>query len=190
MWGTILRLMAFNPSIEITWVVLAARGERRQEALDSAGSFLGTEMSTNLMVEDFRERYFPHLIELKEFFDQLGKTLNPDVVLCPWSGDAHQDHRTVAELARSTFRNHLTLEYEIPKLDGDLGRPIVYVDLPSEVVERKIDLVLKGFPSQAHRSWFDPETFRGLMRLRGMESQSASGYSEAFYCRKLRLIGG
>lgn len=186
--GTILKLVALNPSMEITWVVLAARDERRQEALESADRFLGSEGSVDVAVETFRERFFPHLPELKEYFDQLGRRVSPDLILCPWQGDAHQDHRTTAELVRNTFRNHLTLEYEILKVDGDLGRPVVYVDLSSEAVERKIDLIMKGFPSQAHRSWFEPEVFRSLMRLRGVESQSGSGYAEAFHCPRLRLL--
>jgi LmbE family N-acetylglucosaminyl deacetylase len=186
--GTILKLIALNPSIGITWVVLAARDERRQEALDSAERFLAPGVSADVVIESFQERFFPHLPELKEYFDRLGRMVSPDLILCPWQGDAHQDHRTAAELTRNTFRNHLTLEYEILKVDGDLGRPVAYIDLPSELVDRKIDLILKGFPSQSRRSWFDPEAFRSLMRLRGVESQSGSGYAEAFHCRKLRLM--
>ena len=186
--GTILKLMTLNPTMEVTWLVLAARDERRQEALDSAERFLGPTRSAHVVVETFRERFFPHVPELKEFFDQLGTTFDPDLILCPWTGDAHQDHRTASELVRNTFRKHLTLEYEILKVDGDLGRPVVYVDLAADLVDQKVDLILKGFPSQSHRSWFDPEAFRGLMRLRGIESQSASGYAEAFHCRKLRLL--
>lgn len=187
--GTILKLIALNPSMEVTWVVLAARDERRQEALDSAGRFLPPGGSAEVVVEAFRERFFPHLPELKEYFDQLGRKVSPDLILCPWQGDAHQDHRTAGELVRNTFRNHLTLEYEILKVDGDLGKPVAYVDLSAELVDRKIDLIMKGFSSQSHRSWFDPEAFRSLMRLRGVESQAGSGYAEAFHCRKLRLMG-
>jgi LmbE family N-acetylglucosaminyl deacetylase len=187
--GTILRLLDQNPQVDVTWVVLSAKKERRQEALESAERFLGAHESVKIVVEDFRERFFPHLPALKEFFDELGESTGPELIFCPWAGDAHQDHRTVADLARQTFRNHLTLEYEVPKTDGDLGRPSVFVDLSAELVERKIDLIVKGFPSQTQRPWFESETFRGLMRLRGMEAHSPSGFAEAFYARRLRLMG-
>ena len=187
--GTILDLVTRFPSVDVTWVVLAAIGDRRKEATDSASRFLAPNADPVVLVEGFRERYFPHLVELKEFFDELGKTTDPDVIFCPWSGDAHQDHRTVAELTYNTFRSHLVLEYEIPKTDGDLGKPTIYADLPTDLVRRKLELLQECFPSQAQRSWFDPEVFRGLMRLRGMESQSSSGFAEAFHCRRLKIAG-
>ena len=187
--GTILDLAGRFPTLDVTWVVLAAVGDRRKEATDGASRFLGGISEPVVLVEAFRERYFPHLVELKEFFDELGKTNQPDVIFCPWSGDAHQDHRTVAELTHNTFRSHMILEYEIPKTDGDLGKPTIYADLPADLVQRKLELLQECFPSQAHRSWFDPEVFRGLMRLRGMESQSSSGFAEAFHCRKLKISG-
>ncbi|MGH8925076.1 MAG: PIG-L deacetylase family protein [Acidimicrobiia bacterium] len=187
--GTILDLVSRFPALEVTWIVLAAVGDRRKEASESARRFLSSNATPVVLVEAFRERYFPHLVELKEFFDELGKTNDPDVIFCPWSGDAHQDHRTVAELTHNAFRSHLILEYEIPKVDGDLGQPSIFADLPADVVRHKLGLLAEGFPSQAHRNWFDPEVFRGLMRLRGMELQSDSGFAEAFHCRKLRITG-
>ena len=187
--GTILDLVTRFPSLYVTWVVLAAIGDRRKEATDSASRFLAGKADAVVLVEGFRERYFPHLVELKEFFDELGKTTDPEVVFCPWSGDAHQDHRTVAELVHNTFRSHLILEYEIPKTDGDLGKPTVYADLPAELVGRKLELLQECFPSQGQRSWFEPDVFRGLMRLRGMEAQSSSGFAEAFHCRRLKITG-
>lgn len=187
--GTILDLVERFPSLSVTWVVLAAFGERRKEAIDSADRFLGVLNNSVVLVESFRERYFPYLVELKEFFDELGKTTDPDVIFCPWAGDAHQDHRTVAELTHNTFRSHLILEYEIPKRDGDLGKPTIYADLSAAQVERKLDLLREGFPTQAERRWFDAEVFRGLMRLRGMELQSPSGFAEAFHCRRMKITG-
>jgi LmbE family N-acetylglucosaminyl deacetylase len=181
--GTLLRLL--EGTARVTWVVLAAENERRIEAVESANRFLD---SGDVRVAAFRERYFPYLPELKEYFDDLGKSEDPDVVMCPWSGDAHQDHQTVAKLVHNTFRDHLILEYEIPKTDGDLGRPHIYVDLPLETMERKVELIVKGFPSQAHHQWFDPEAFKGLMRIRGIEAQSSSGYAEAFHSRRLKLM--
>lgn len=187
--GTILDLVGRFPSVSVTWVVLAAFGERRKEATESAIRFLGTLTDPVVVVESFRERYFPYLVELKEFFDDLGKTTDPDVIFCPWSGDAHQDHRTAAELTHNTFRSHLILEYEIPKVDGDLGQPTIYSELSTDLVQKKLDLLREGFPSQAHRKWFDSEVFQGLMRLRGMEVLSTSGFAEAFHCRRLKITG-
>lgn len=183
--GTLLRLRRLNPDLIIDWVVLAATGERRQEAEAGFSELAGA--GGTFRAEHFRERYFPHLPDLKEYFDTLGRTLEPDLILCPWIGDAHQDHRTAGELTRNTFRDHLILEYEIPKSDGDLGRPSIFVTLDEEVVNQKVELLKRVFVSQHHRVWFDESVFRGLMRLRGMEAQSASGYAEAFHCRRLRL---
>ncbi|HJU81661.1 MAG TPA: PIG-L deacetylase family protein [Acidimicrobiia bacterium] len=187
--GTLLDLVGRFPSVSVTWVVLAAFGERRKEATESAIRFLGALTDPVVVVESFRERYFPYLVELKEFFDELGKTTDPDVIFCPWSNDAHQDHRTAAELTHNTFRSHLILEYEIPKIDGDLGQPTIYAELSTDLVQQKLDLLREGFPSQAHRNWFDPEVFQGLMRLRGMEVLSPSGFAEAFHCRRLKITG-
>ena len=184
--GTLLRLLAADPNLAIDWIVLTASGERHEEAIASAERFVGG--NGTVRVADFRERYFPYLQGLKEFFDELGSEPQPDVVFCPWSGDAHQDHRTAAELVQNTFRSQLVLEYEIPKIDGDLGRPFVFVDLEEQFVDRKIDAIIEGFPSQAHRTWFDPDLFRALMRLRGAQALSKSGYAEAFYSRRLKLL--
>jgi LmbE family N-acetylglucosaminyl deacetylase len=170
----------------IDWVVLTAQGVRLSEAKESGKKFVGGRGT--LRVESFRERYFPHLPELKEFFDALGSELKPDLVFCPWSGDAHQDHRTTAELVHNTFRDALILQYEIPKADGDLGRPSAFVHLDAKTAEDKVELLIEGFPSQAHRPWFDPDLFRGIMRLRGMEARSESGYAEAFYTTRLQLL--
>jgi LmbE family N-acetylglucosaminyl deacetylase len=184
--GSLVRLMAADTDLALDWIVLTAQGTRLTEALDSARNFVTGRGI--LRVESFRERYFPHLPELKEFFDALGGELKPDLIFCPWSGDAHQDHRTTAELVHNTFRDALILEYEIPKADGDMGRPSAFVHLDAQTVDLKIDLLVRGFPSQAHRPWFDPELFRGLMRLRGMEARSESGYAEAFYTTRLQLL--
>lgn len=184
--GSILSLTAKNPTLEVAWVVLSADGTRRLEAEASARQFFGHGRSLTLQIEQFRERFFPHVVELKVFFDDLGRRHKPDLIFCPWIGDAHQDHRVVAELVQNTFRDNLILEYEIPKFDGDMGRPNTYIELTRETAERKVDLVYSGFPSQHEKRWFDREVFWALMRLRGMEC--ASFYAEAFYCRKLKLI--
>jgi len=139
-------------------------------------------------VETFRERYFPYVAaELKERFDVFGSDAAPDAVFTHHEADRHQDHRLLSELTYQAFRDQLILEYEIPKLDGDLGRPNVYVPLDLSHVERKVGTILESFVSQRTKPWFTEETFRGLMRLRGVEAVAASGYAEAFHCRKLTL---
>ena len=186
--ATLLKLIEANPAMVVDWVVLSARGRREEEARRSAEAFLAAAGDRNVVVEHFRERYFPYEgAEIKAFFDRLGSNVRPDVVFAPWRGDAHQDHRTAAELATSTFRDQLILEYEIPKYDGDLGQPGIYVHASETLVERKVRALMDGFPSQHDRPWFNDQTFRALMRLRGIESKAPEGYAEAFHCRKLVL---
>jgi LmbE family N-acetylglucosaminyl deacetylase len=185
--GTILALLARRTDIEFDWVVMSAEGVRADEARASADRLLGTARGRRVRVEAFRERYLPYDPTVKEYFDDLGRSTTPDLVLCPWRGDAHQDHRTVAELAANTFRDHLVLEYEIPKYDGDLGRPSVYVRLTQEQADAKVAAIMDGFPSQAGHDWFSDDTFRGLMRLRGIECHAPTGVAEAFHARKLVL---
>ena len=185
--GTVLKLVAANPGLTVHWVVLSADDHRADEARASAERFLGGAMNQEVEVASFRERYFPHLPELKEFFDALGGRSQPDLVLTHHGGDAHQDHRAVAELTWNTFRDHLILEYEIPKYDGDLGRPNVFVQLDEDLARRKVRAVLEGFPSQAGHFWFTEETFLALLRLRGVEARSPGGYAEGFHARKLVL---
>ncbi len=184
--GTLLLLGERVPELRVTWIVLSADGDREAEARASATTLLGPRLA-RLEVEAFPERYFPYERALKQYFDALGGVEAPDLVLVPWRGDAHQDHRTVAEHAVTTFRNHLVLEYEIPKYDGDLGRPSVYVRLPTRVVDAKLSHLNRSFPSQRTRAWFSDETFRSLMRLRGIECGAPDGYAEAFHCTKLVL---
>lgn len=187
--GILLALCERNPELRVDWIVLSARSERRREALKSASRFVTDEERLRVRLEEYRQRYFPYDPRLKEYFDALGREMSPDLILCPWSSDAHQDHRTVADLVLNTFRDHFILHYEIPKIDGDIGQPSIYVDLTRPQAERKVELLMKGFPSQRDREWFDDEVFFGLMRLRGMESRAESGYAEAFYSPKLKLIG-
>ena len=185
--GTVLKLVRANPDLKVHWVVLSAEGDRAEEARTSTERFLDQAPNHEVEVASFRERYFPYQSQLKEFFDDLGTRVHPDLVLTHHGGDAHQDHRVVAELTWNTFRDHLILEYEIPKYDGDLGRPNVFVELDEDLAGRKVQAILQGFPSQAEHFWFSEETFMGLLRLRGVEARSASGLAEAFHARKLVL---
>ena len=185
--GTVLKLVAANPELTVHWVVLSADGDRADEARASAERLLTGTRSHEVGVMSFRERYFPHLPELKEFFDALGARLQPDLVLTHHLSDAHQDHRVVADLTWNTFRDQLILEYEIPKYEGDLGQPNVFVTLDEDLARRKVQSIIEGFPSQTTHFWFTEETFLGLLRLRGVEARSASGYAEGFHARKLVL---
>lgn len=182
--GALLRLTAEGRVAAATWVVLSGDGPRIAEARAGADAILAGVPRVDVRLEEFRDGYFPaHFEPIKDVLESLGP-LNPDLVLVPRRDDAHQDHRLLGELAGTVFRDHLVLEYEIPKYDGDLGPSNVYMELPAAVVNRKVDVLMQLFPSQLGRAWFSAETFRSLMRLRGVESRAASGCAEAFICRK------
>jgi LmbE family N-acetylglucosaminyl deacetylase len=185
--GTLLHLKALFPRLRFHWVVFSATGARSKEAAKAAELFTaGCEKQ--IVFKNFRDGFLPYSgAEVKESFEELKGQLNPDLILTHWCGDAHQDHRLLSELTWNTFRNHLILEYEIPKYDGDMGRPNVFVPLEAPFYENKVDNLFAAFESQRTKRWFDRETFLGLMRIRGMESNSPSGYAEAFHARKLVL---
>ena len=184
--GTILRLAASHPGAEVVWVVLCAEGSRADEARRSAADFLRGFASTRLVVKDFRDAFLPYVGgTVKELFEELKATVTPQLVFTHQRSDLHQDHRLLNELTWNTFRDHLILEYEIPKYDGDLGAPNVFIQLDEETVQRKTSAVLEHFATQRDKRWFTEDTFRSLMRLRGMECNSLTGHAEAFYCRKL-----
>ena len=186
--GALLTLARSSPDLEVDWVVLAAPGERGAEARASAAAFLEGVAKARVEVHDFRDGFLPYVGgAVKDVFEELKVRVDPQVVLTHTGYDFHQDHRLACELTWNTFRNHLILEYEIPKVDGDLGRPNVFVPLTAEVVERKLELVERHFPSQSGKHWFDRDTFLGLMRLRGLEAVAPGRYAEAFTCRKLVL---
>jgi LmbE family N-acetylglucosaminyl deacetylase len=142
-----------------------------------------------VILKSFRDGFLPYSgSEVKDFFEELKASVSPDLIFTHWQGDAHQDHRLISELTRNTFRDHLILEYEIPKYDGDMGRPNVFVPLDAPSYKQKVEYLFTAFESQAAKAWFDRETFLGLMRIRGMEANSASGYAEGFHAKKL-VIG-
>ena len=185
--GTLLALVRSRPDVDVTWVVLGAEGERAAEARTSADDFLTDASRSEVVVHGFKDAYMPYYGEsVKEAFEQL-KRVQPDLVLTHTRDDLHQDHRLACELTWNTFRDHLILEYEVPKWDGDLGRPNLYLPLGEDVVNDKLDLDLRHFPTQAEKHWYDIETFRGLMRLRGLECAAPSRYAEAFYAPKVTL---
>jgi LmbE family N-acetylglucosaminyl deacetylase len=187
--GTILALLERNPELDVTWVVLSADGGRAEEARSSSAAFLaGARHQPSIVLESFRDSFFPYVgAQVKEVFERLKDEVTPQLVLTHAGTDLHQDHRLVAELTWNTFRNHVILEYEIPKYDADLASPNVFVPLEEEQARRKVALLLEHFASQRSRHWFTEDLFLGLMRLRGMEANSTTGYAEAFRCRKLQL---
>jgi LmbE family N-acetylglucosaminyl deacetylase len=185
--GTILRLAKEYPGCEIHWVVFNAIGIRESEARRSAELFAGSRLKGPLL-KTFQDGFMPFVGgEVKAVFEQELKQLRPDLIFTHNGNDAHQDHRLISQLTWNTFRNHFILEYEIPKYDGDLGRPSIFVPLEREVCQKKVDYLMGAFQSQRTKQWFEPDTFYSLMRLRGMECVAPSGYAEAFYCRKLTL---
>ena len=185
--GTILRLLSSRQETEIVWIVFGSGSKREQEARNSAALFLRAAKNKSVIVKNFRDGFFPFEgTQIKDYFEEL-KVISPDLIFTHNRMDAHQDHRLLAELTWNTFRNHLILEYEIPKYDGDLGQPNLFVPLDQEFYEKKVRYIMDAFETQRPKPWFEKETFLALMRLRGMECVASSGYAEAFYCRKLVL---
>jgi LmbE family N-acetylglucosaminyl deacetylase len=186
--ATVLGLLAEHPRATVHWVVLSSEGKRGKEARRSAARFLGRRPGANVVVKEFRNGYFPFVgAEIKDFFETLKREVSPDVVFTHYRDDRHQDHRVISDLTWNTFRDHLVLEYEVPKYDGDLGTPNFFVPVGGKIARRKASMVLSSFPSQRDKHWFTEEVFLGLMRLRGVECASPTGYAEAFYARKAVL---
>jgi LmbE family N-acetylglucosaminyl deacetylase len=185
--GTLLHFAARMP-VHVTWVAFSAPPPRRKELQASARRFLRRAVGHTVLTYDFRDAYFPgQYTAIKEAFEPLKKLGRPDVIFTHHRQDLHQDHRLIAELTWNAFRDHAILEYEIPKYEGDLGAPAVYVGLGRAEVEQKIRLLMACYGTQRSKRWFTPELFRGLMRIRGVESGAESGWAEAFHARKLLL---
>jgi LmbE family N-acetylglucosaminyl deacetylase len=186
--GTVLSLLESRPDARVHWVVFSAAGERKAEAEACAQAFLGRAGARDISIHDFRDGFFPaDWGRLKETFEALKRKVRPTLILTHHGRDAHQDHRAVSELAWNTFRDHLILEYEIPKYDPDLGNPGLFVPLSEAQARTKIDALMTHFKSQHARRWFAPSTFEALMRLRGMQAASPTGLAEAFYAPKFLL---
>jgi LmbE family N-acetylglucosaminyl deacetylase len=183
--GTVLKLASARPAT-FHWVVFSADGEREREARDSASLFLSSTCGHQVVVKRFRDGFFPYVgAEIKEYFEELKHEVSPDVIFTHYRADRHQDHRLISDLTWNTFRHHLILEYETPKYDGDLGLPNCYVLLDEPACRRKTEYLVAAFKSQLGKQWFSADTFRGLMRIRGMEAGAPAGYAEAFYAHKL-----
>jgi len=184
--GLILDLLGARRRVDLHWIVFSATAEREREARRSAALFLRGAARQRVEVHRFRDGFLPYQGgEVKETFERLKRSVNPDLILTHCRDDRHQDHRLLSDLTWNTFRNHFILEYEIPKFDGDLGAPNCFVPLSRATCRRKVKFLTTVFGTQRDKHWFAPETFLSLMRLRGMECRAAAGYAEAFYARKV-----
>jgi LmbE family N-acetylglucosaminyl deacetylase len=183
--GSVLRLLEEHPGVEVCWVVLSGDPDRAAEARRSADSWLAKAGQQEVICGDFRDRYFPvQWSQIKDFIHGIAARFDPDLIFTQRRDDAHQDHRLLGELTWNAFRKHLIWEYEIPKYDGDLGQPNVFVALEDAICRRKVELLRDGFPSQQDKPWFTTDTFWALLRLRGLECNSPSRFAEGFYARK------
>jgi LmbE family N-acetylglucosaminyl deacetylase len=182
----LLRLAEEHPDLDVTWVVFCSSADRKREAEASAEGFLAGVRFSRVIVKSHRDGFLPYAgAAVKEDFEALKAMVTPDVILTHYRHDRHQDHRVVSDLTWNTWRNHLILEFEIPKWDGDIGTPNVFCSLTSATLERKIAMLMKAFPSQAGKAWFSPDLFRAMARIRGMECVAPpDGLAEAFHCRK------
>jgi len=183
--GTLLKLIDQFPDISIYWVVFGANEQRKEEALASAYALLKDVKNKTILIKDFRDRFFPYIgAEIKDFFDHFTKDVSPDLVLTHYHKDLHQDHRLISDLTWNAFRDHMILEYEIPKYDGDLGNPNFFVHLEPVIYQKKINHLIQYFKTQANKQWFTEETFSSILRLRGIQSNAPDKYAEGFYLRK------
>jgi LmbE family N-acetylglucosaminyl deacetylase len=186
--GTILHLIEQYPKCVFHWAVFSAIGVRKTEAQRGVELFVGSKRLEHTLFKEFPDTFMPYVgSDVKNVFEELKQAVSPDLVFTHSGKDAHQDHRLISELTWNAFRDHFILEYEIPKYDGDLGQPSVFVPLESDACKKKVRYIMDAFQSQQTKGWFEENTFLSLMRLRGMECNAPSGYAEAFYCRKLVL---
>jgi LmbE family N-acetylglucosaminyl deacetylase len=186
--GTLLKLIRTMKDVHVYWVVFSSDERREKEALKSANDFLKSLRKKKIVIKRFRNSFFPYCgAEIKEYFEQLTKEFSPDIIFTHFKNDLHQDHRLISELTWNTYRNHLILEYEIPKYDGDLGSPNFFIQFDGTISRNKIEKIMKYFKSQYDKSWFTRDTLSSLLRLRGVESNAPDKYAEGFYCRKIIL---
>lgn len=186
--ATLLRLTAQMPDITLRWVVFTGSPERHDEARRAVEGFLPRAVERRIDLHSLRESFLPQQWgTVKELFEQVKGEFQPSLIFTHFKDDAHQDHRLVSDLTWNTFRDHPILEYEIPKYEGDLGNPNLFVPVERAQAERKVDLITRCFASQRSRPWFDEATFFGLLRVRGVGCNAPSGFAEAFHARKLVL---
>jgi len=187
--GTLLALQQ-SAKIVVDWVVLSGTRQRHAETRAAMLALIAPAARGELRFGNFPDGYFPaHYAQIKEFVESLKSHKPPDLILCHERNDRHQDHRAVNEMVWNTFRDHVILEYEIPKWDGGLGQPNVYVPITAAQAKAKVATLLRSHRSQRERAWFARETFMAMLSLRGLECRAPSGYAEGFYGRKLRFAG-
>jgi LmbE family N-acetylglucosaminyl deacetylase len=186
--ATLRALQGSGRKAVIDWVVLSGGVDRRREAQRSMRLLVKPQCRGELQFGQFPDGRFPAVYtEIKNFFESMKSKPSANLILCHQRDDRHQDHRVASEMTWSTFRDHVVLEYETPKWDGDLGQPNIYVPVNSKDAKAKVDTLMKSYPSQANKDWYGRDTFMAMLRLRGLECRSPSGYAEAFYGRKLRF---
>ena len=185
--GATLRALVSNqPNLRVHWVIFSSTEQRAAEARASAHDFLSGADQIEVQLRTFTDGFFPaDFAAIKRSFEELKKDAQPDLIFTHQRDDRHQDHRVISDLTWNTFRDHLVLEYEVPKYDGDLGHPNCFVPVEDEHRQFKIDALMRHYASQRAKDWFTPETFNALMRIRGVECRSRTGYAEAFYARKI-----
>jgi len=184
--STLLKLLDDYPDAEVFWVIFSSNSVREAEARNSAQSYLCNHPGSSVEINNFRNGFFPYVAaDIKEYFEALKAKFEPDIIFTHYIEDKHQDHRTISELTWNTFRNHVVFQYEIAKYDGDLVTPNLYAAADDVYVKRKIDLLVKHFSSQSDKHWFTQDLFKALMRIRGIECASESGFAEGFHARKL-----
>jgi LmbE family N-acetylglucosaminyl deacetylase len=188
--ATVARLLERHPAAEVCWVVFSGDARRHEEARASAAELLGAAARREVILLDHRDGYLPFEgAEVKHSIERVRRDFTPDLVLTHTRRDRHQDHRLIAELSWNIFRDQLVLEYEIPKWEGDLGLPSLYVPVTRAQAERKVAVLMRHFGTQRGHDWFTPDTFFALMRLRGLECRAPDGYAEAFHAPKTVLLG-
>jgi len=186
--GTVLGLLENNPHLKLDWVVMGCNALRKAEAQAAFEAWTNGRENCFAHLFEFEDTLFPsQIVEIKRAMHKLSESIQPDIIFTHRREDFHQDHRTLAEVTWNTFRGHLILEYEIAKYEGDLGNPNVFVPLTNEIATKKTEMLMNIFATQQTKPWYSRETFEAMMRLRGVESKSASGFAEAFHGRKIWL---
>lgn len=186
--ASLLNILEQSPNSIIYWVVFGSTGIRAKEAIASAEHILRSTKKSSIIVKNFRTSYFPYEgAGIKDYFEEIKDEFQPDLVFSHYGKDRHQDHKLISQLTWNTFRDHAILEYEVPKYDGGLGSPQLFIPITEENVNEKVRILMTNFQSQKNKPWFTESTFLGLMRLRGLECNSPSGYAESFYTRKMVL---
>ncbi|MBK7034645.1 MAG: PIG-L family deacetylase [Ignavibacteria bacterium] len=186
--ATVLNLIEKFPNAHYYWIVFSSSAVRAEEALRSSEIMLAGAISKRIVIQNFQNGYFPYGgAQIKDYFELLKTQVNPDLIFTHYLDDRHQDHRILSELTWNTFRDHLILEYEIPKYDGGLGSPNCFIPVNQAHADKKIANLMKCFVTEATKPWFTPATFVAMLRLRGIECNSPTGLAEAFYCKKFML---